>query len=69
MNKYEAKRWYQHAVEACRPMRERCKPLLRAIANVAINRWGDQYWEHEQARDMLRRELALMGITLEKEKA
>lgn len=68
---HKARRWlddckadYWHAllVIACRPMRARCRPLLTAIAKCARARWGDKYWRHAEAREMLAREVGLMGI-------
>jgi hypothetical protein len=54
--------WHAHAVVSCRPMRDRCKPLLQAIAKTARQHYGAKYWRHPEGRSLLRRELALMGI-------
>lgn len=62
--KQEAQAWYWQLVSLCLPMRGRCNPLLTAISAVARNHWGQRYWEVAEARDLLRRELSLMGISV-----
>jgi hypothetical protein len=68
---HRARRWlddckadYWHAllVIACRPLRAKCKPLLHAIAKTARNHWGEKYWRHADAREMLDRELRMIGV-------
>lgn len=68
---HKARRWiddmradYWHAlvVVSCRPMRNKCKPLLQAIAKTARQHYGAKYWRQPEGRALLRRELALMGI-------
>ena len=68
---HKARRWlddckadYWHAllVVACRPLREKCKTLLQAIAKTARKHWGAQYWRNTDARAMLERELRLIGV-------
>lgn len=54
--------WHALLVIACRPLRARCKPLLQAIAKTARNHWGAQYWRNPAAREMLTREMALIGV-------
>jgi hypothetical protein len=56
--------WYWEVATACKPLQARCNTLLVAIASVCRNRWGARYWEHPEARDLLRRELSLMGVPL-----
>lgn len=68
---HKARRWiedmrsdYWHAlvVISCRPMRDKCKPLLHAIAKIARKHYGAKFWRRPEGRAMLRRELSLMGI-------
>ena len=54
--------WHALVVIACRPMRAKCKPLLKAIVKVARQHHGPVYWRHPDGRALLRRELSLMGI-------
>ena len=62
IERQEAQAWYWELVGLCLPMRVRCNSLLKAISSVARQRWGNRYWEVPEARDLLRRELGLMGI-------
>jgi hypothetical protein len=59
-----AQHWYWEVVTACRPLQARCNTLLIAIATVCRNRWGVRYWEAPDARNLLRREVSLMGVPL-----
>jgi hypothetical protein len=54
--------WRALVVIACRPMRDKCKPLLQAIGKVAHQHYGQKYWRRPEGRALLRRELSLMGI-------
>jgi hypothetical protein len=62
IERQEAQAWYWELVTLCLPMRGRCNSLLKAISAVARQHWGNRYWEAPEARDLLRRELGLMGI-------
>ena len=62
IERQEAQAWYWELVGLCLPMRGRCDSLLKAISAVARQHWGNHYWEAPEARDLLRRELGLMGI-------
>jgi hypothetical protein len=54
--------WHALVVISCRPMRDKCKPLLHAIAKIARKHYGAKFWRRPEGRAMLRRELSLMGI-------
>jgi hypothetical protein len=62
IDRQEAQAWYWELVGLCLPMRVRCNSLLKAISAVARQHWGNRYWEAPEARDLLRREVGLMGI-------
>jgi len=62
MDAVKADYWHLMLVEACRPMRANCRPLLQSIATTARNKWGTKYWRNAQAREMLDRELRMMGV-------
>jgi hypothetical protein len=55
--------WYALVVIECRALREKHRSALKAIALVAHRLYGDKYWRHPGARDLLRRELSRLGIT------
>lgn len=57
-----AKLWYAQCVVACRPLREKCKPLLQAISHVARNKFGHEYWRTHGGRELLSNELRLAGV-------
>ena len=56
--------WHAQVVVACRPLREKCKPLLIAIAKTARNHYGDKYWLAAGGRELLRNELRLAGVSV-----
>ena len=57
-----AELWHRLTIDACRPMRHKCKPILQAIATWCRNTYGNQYWRKPEARAAMRSELSLMGI-------
>ena len=59
-----ARLWHAEVVAACVPLREKCKPLLIAIAKVARNNYGAEYWTTQGGRDFLSSELRLIGVTV-----
>lgn len=61
-NEVKADYWHAMLVVACRPMRDNCKPLLQALAKTARNKWGPTYWRNPKAREMLDREIRMMGV-------
>lgn len=54
--------WWGLVVVACRPHRAKHKAKLDAIARVARQHYGSHYWRHPEGRELLRRELGLLGI-------
>ena len=56
--------WHHMAIEACRPLREKCKPMLQAISTWCRNTYGNQYWRKPEGRAALASELSRMGICL-----
>lgn len=62
MNDARAELWYRLTIDACRPLRHKCKPALQAIATWCRNNHGAQYWRKPVGRAALRSELSLLGI-------
>lgn len=56
--------WFSKVVNACRPLREKCRSLLVAISKTIKNKFGDKYWRTEGGRKMLIDELRLIGIKM-----
>ena len=62
MDDARAELWHRLTIDACRPMREKCKPMLQAVATWCRVNHGAQYWRQPKARAAMRFELSRMGI-------
>lgn len=58
----ESDAWFKQCVEVCRPMRKPCGALLKAISLTAHRLYGEKYWRLKAGRQLLERELRLMGL-------
>lgn len=56
--------WFIQVVNACRPLRSKCKSLLDAISKTAKIKYGENYWRTDGGRKILNDELRLIGIKM-----
>lgn len=56
--------WFIQVVNACLPLRSKCKSLLVAISKTAKIKYGEKYWRTDGGRKMLNDELRLIGIKM-----
>jgi hypothetical protein len=63
MDDARAELWHHLTIDACRPLRDKCRPILSAISSWCRNTYGSQYWRNPQARAAMRDELSRIGVT------
>ena len=45
MDDARAELWHRLVIDECRPMRDKCKPMLQAISTWCRKQFGSKYWQ------------------------